>query len=48
MSKKKMTLGQASKLAGLSKRAFIEVMGSYGFSVISNSKEDLHSDVKNA
>ena len=45
---RKLTLGEAANLTGLTKRAFIEVMGKYGFSVISDSLEDLHSDIKNA
>jgi predicted HTH domain antitoxin len=44
----KLTLGQAAQLVGLTKRAFIEVMGKYGFSVVSDSVEDLHSDIENA
>jgi predicted HTH domain antitoxin len=44
----KITLGKAAHLVGISKRAFIEIMGKYGFSVISNKIEDLHSDIENA
>ncbi len=44
----KLSLGQAADLAGLSKRAFIEIMGKYGFSVFSKSVDDLLSDIKNA
>lgn len=44
----KLTLGEAAQLAGLTKRAFIEVVGKYGFSVAGNSLDDLHSDIKNA
>jgi len=44
----KLTLGQAAQLVGLSKRSFIEIMGKYGFSIISDSIDDLHSDIKNA
>lgn len=43
----KLTLGQAAQLVGISKRAFIEVIGKYGFSIMSDSIEDLHSDIKN-
>jgi predicted HTH domain antitoxin len=46
--REKLTLGQAADLAGFSKRAFIEIMGRYGFSVFSNSVDDLISDIKNA
>jgi predicted HTH domain antitoxin len=44
----KLTLGQAAQLVGLSKRSFIEIMGNYGFSIISDSIDDLHSDLENA
>jgi len=44
----RLTLGQAALLVGLTKRAFIEVMGKHGFSITSNSLEDLHSDLENA
>lgn len=44
----KLTLGQAAQLAGLTKRSFIEMMGKNGFSIISDSLEDLHSDIENA
>jgi len=46
--REKLSLGQAADLAGLSKRAFIEIMGKYGFSVFSKSVDDLLSDIKNA
>ncbi|MBS3776558.1 MAG: UPF0175 family protein, partial [Bacteroidales bacterium] len=44
----KLSAGQAAQIAGLSKRAFIEVLGRYGVSVISDSLDDLHSDINNA
>ncbi len=44
----KLSSGQAAKLAGLSKRTFIEIMGRYRVSVFSNSLSDLHSDISNA
>lgn len=44
----KLSSGQAAKLAGLSKKAFIELLGRYGVSVFSNSIDDLHHDLKNA
>ena len=44
----KLSLGQAADLAGLTKRAFIEIMGKYGYSVFSKSVDDLLSDIKNA
>lgn len=44
----KLSLGQASKLAGYSKRAFMEVLGSYDVSVFNYSIDDLDSDIENA
>lgn len=46
--REKLSLGQAAELAGLSKRAFVEIMGVYGFSLFSHSEEDLMSDIANA
>lgn len=46
--REKVSLGQAAEITGLSKRAFIEIMGKYGFSVFSESIEDFRNDVKNA
>jgi predicted HTH domain antitoxin len=43
-----MTLGQAAELTGLSKRAFIEIMGKYGFSLFGDSVDDLMADIENA
>ena len=44
----KLSSGQAAQIVGLSKRAFIEMLGKYGVSVFSNSISDLQSDIKNA
>ncbi len=44
----KLSAGQAAEIVGLSKRAFIEMLGKYGVSVFSTSISDLHSDMKNA
>ncbi len=44
----KLTLGQAAAFAGLPKRTFIETIGQYGFSIISDDLDDLHSDIENA
>ncbi len=44
----KLSAGQAAKIVGLSKRAFIEVMGKFGVSVFSKSTSDLYNDIKNA
>jgi predicted HTH domain antitoxin len=43
-----LSLGQAAKVAGLSKRAFIEIMGQYGVSVFSMSVDELQQDIVNA
>ena len=43
-----LSLGQAAKVAGLSKRAFIEVMGLYGVSLFSMSVDELQQDIANA
>ena len=45
---KKLSLGQAAKMVGLTKRAFIELLGKYGVSIFSSSVADLHSDINNA
>ncbi len=44
----KLTSGQAAEMVGLTKRAFIEILGKYGVSLFSNSIDDLHSDIANA
>jgi predicted HTH domain antitoxin len=44
----KLSSGQAAQMVGLSKRAFIEMLGKYGVSVFSASVSDLHSDIANA
>ncbi|AHM60046.1 hypothetical protein D770_08935 [Flammeovirgaceae bacterium 311] len=46
--RERLSLGQAADLAGLSKRAFIEILGKFGFSIFSQSEEDLLSDIENA
>ena len=43
-----LSSGQAAQIVGLSKRAFIEMLGKYGVSVFSTSVSDLHSDMANA
>ena len=43
-----LSSGQAAKVAGLSKRTFIELLGKYGVSVFSTSLSDLKSDIANA
>lgn len=44
----KLSAGQAAEIVGLSKRAFIEVLGKYDVSIFSSSISDLHSDIANA
>ncbi len=43
-----LSAGQAAQMTGLSKRAFIEILGKYGVSLFSQSIEDLHLDISNA
>ena len=42
----KLSLGQAAKLASVSKRTFIEIMGNYGYSVFGNEEEEILNDVR--
>ncbi|GAB3572200.1 UPF0175 family protein [Hymenobacter daeguensis] len=44
----KLSLGQAAEVAGLTKRAFAELLGSYGVSLFNSPTSDLASDVANA
>jgi len=44
----KLSAGEAAEIVGLSKRAFIEMLGKYGVSVFSTSITDLNSDIANA
>jgi predicted HTH domain antitoxin len=46
--KEELSLGQAAKVAGLSKRAFIEILGNYQVSVFPENESDLLSDITNA
>lgn len=41
----KLSIGQAAKLAGYSKRTFIEVLSKMGFPVINHPPEDLEREV---
>jgi len=43
-----MSAGQASEVAGISKRTFIEILGKYGVSVFSENIFDLQKDIANA
>jgi len=44
----KLSLGQAAEMALLSKRAFTELLGSYGVSVFNYPPSDLAQDIANA
>ena len=44
----KLSLGQAADLVGLSKRAFMEVLGAYGVSIFNYPPADLDQDVEHA
>lgn len=44
----KLSLGQAAELAGLSKRSFMEILGTYGVSVFNYSPTELDRDAENA
>jgi len=43
-----LSAGQAADIAGISKRAFIEILGHYGVSAFGESVNDLKSDIENA
>ncbi|MBK9224675.1 MAG: UPF0175 family protein [Flavobacterium sp.] len=44
----KLSLGQAADLAGLTKRAFAELLNQYNVSIFNFPSTDLSSDVENA
>ena len=44
----KLSLGQAADIAGLTKRTFAELLGSYGVSIFNFPASDIASDVANA
>jgi predicted HTH domain antitoxin len=44
----KLSLGQAAEVAGLTKRTFAELMGSYHVSIFNFPASDLSHDVSNA
>jgi len=44
----KLSLGQAADVAGLSKRTFAELLGSYSVSIFNYPASDLSRDVANA
>jgi len=41
----KVSLGQAAKLAGFSKRAFMEVLGRYHISIFDYSPDELRQEI---
>lgn len=43
----KLSSGQAAEMAGLSKRAFIELLGKYGVSVFGYDFDELENDLNN-
>lgn len=43
----KLSLGQAAEMAGLSKRAFMEVLGQYGVSLFNYDESELEKELKN-
>jgi len=44
----KLSLGQAADVAGMTKRAFAELLGSYEVSIFNYPPSDLSTDVANA
>ena len=44
----KISSGQASKIVGISKRTFIEILGKYKVSIFGYDFEDLEEDLANA
>lgn len=44
----KLSLGEGAKLAGVSKRTFIELLGHYNVSVFNYSVQELKGDIENA
>ncbi|WP_373519955.1 UPF0175 family protein [Pricia sp.] len=43
-----LSLGQAAKVAGLTKPTFMELLGKYGVSIFSDSVSELLADITNA
>lgn len=44
----KLSLGQASELAGYKKETFMELLADYGVSLINYNPEELDEDISNA
>jgi predicted HTH domain antitoxin len=45
---KRLSLGYCAQIAGLSKRAFAEMLGKYGVSLFAQTADELKADIKNA
>jgi predicted HTH domain antitoxin len=43
----KLSLGHAAQLVGISKKAFIETMGNFGYSVFGQDADEIISDLQN-
>jgi len=43
----KITTGQGAEIVGLSKRAFVELLGQFGVSLFGYNIEELENDLKN-
>jgi predicted HTH domain antitoxin len=43
----KISLGQGAKIVGLSKKAFMELLGEFGVSVFGYSEDELENDLSN-
>ncbi len=44
----KLSLGQAAELAGLTKRTFAELLGTYNVSIFNYPASDISTDIANA
>jgi predicted HTH domain antitoxin len=44
----KLSLGEASELAGISKRTLIELLGNYGVSIFNHDPNEIKDDFRNA
>ena len=44
----KLSSGQAAEIVGISKRAFVEILGKYNVSIFGYEYEELEEDLKNA
>lgn len=44
----KLSLGQAAEIAGITKRAFVELLGIYNVSIFNYPASELSRDVENA